>query len=282
MPGYLFGIFRENRRLQGLIREFQIDTVISDNRFGCWSRKVPSVYITHQVNLISPLPGSLFSPLLARLHHFIIRRYNECWIPDLPEHGGFALAGRLSHPVPSRPKFHYIGWLSRFAFLKINPLEESGYLLVILSGPEPQRSILEEKVLRELKGQSLKIIRGLPAAADEPPPVSHVEWFNHADDRLFEQLVAGASGIICRSGYSTLMDLIMLGRSAHLIPTPGQSEQEYLARHLSEAGIFTFQDQFKPLQLPVHRVTDFDNMRNKHNTDTLDITLAGWLHRIKS
>lgn len=250
MPAFILSIVKEHRALQSLIRQYRIDGLISDNRFGCWTSLVPTVYITHQVNLISPMLKQFLSPLLASMHQWIIRQYDECWIPDLPDPSNGGLAGSLSHPPAKNTRTRYIGLLSRFDRHCSDTNPKSDYLLAILSGPEPQRSLLEQKIIKELAGKSVKIIRGLPDQDQIPPPNTTFQWFNHADDALFEQLVCNAQHILCRSGYSTLMDLVALGRTAHLIPTPGQSEQEYLARHLSSKGYFTAQHQSERLNIP--------------------------------
>lgn len=243
LPKLVFSIYQDNRYLKHLVKAYQIDAVISDNRFGCWNKRVPSVYITHQVNLISPIPGKFLSTMLTWLHHQVIRKYDECWIPDLdnPQPGG--LAGSLSHPPLKHFNSSYIGLLSRFNKTEKINLRQGKYILAILSGPEPQRSLLEKKILNELVDKPLQIIRGLPGKSTEPAPFPGMVWYNHADDQFFEQLVDQASHIICRSGYSTIMDLIALGRTAHLIPTPGQSEQEYLAKHLSDKSLFSTRNQ---------------------------------------
>lgn len=250
MPRFLISIFREHFILQRLIKENHIDAVISDNRFGCWSKNVPSVYITHQVNLISPLPGNFLSSILAWLHHQIIRKYHACWIPDLYDDLAGGFAGCLSHPPLRHSNWRYLGVLSRFSKSAYQATHQDTYNLAILSGPEPQRSLFEQKIMKELTGRPLKIIRGLPGKTCDSPPFPNIDWYNHAEDDFFEQLVLQASNIICRSGYSTIMDLVALGRTAHLIPTPGQSEQEYLAKHLSAKGFFTAQKQSEPLKLP--------------------------------
>lgn len=277
MPWFILGIFKENKSLQALIEQHNIDGIISDNRFGCWSHKVPSVYLTHQVNLISPIFDIFLSPLLTNMHHWIIRNYSECWIPDLPGNMNEGLAGKLSHPPAKGIESHYIGLLSRFE-KPVNQVSATGdYILTILSGPEPQRSILEKKILEELGDHTLKIVRGLPGYPDQAAPSDNVEWFNHASDELFASLVHGAQHIICRSGYSTLMDLVCLGKSAHLIPTPGQTEQEYLAKHLSTAGLYSTQQQHEKIALSGNNQQDVDIQRFNISKDLMGSKLESWL-----
>lgn len=280
MPSFILGIFKENKVLQVLIEKHNIDGIISDNRFGCWSNKAPSVYLTHQVNLISPVFGILLSPLLTKMHHWIIRNYSECWIPDLPGNMNEGLAGKLSHPPAKGIESHYIGLLSRFEKPVSQVSTPGNYILAILSGPEPQRSILEKKILEELGDHTLKIVRGLPGYPNRAAPSDNVEWFNHASDELFASLVQGARHIICRSGYSTLMDLVCLGKSAHLIPTPGQTEQEYLAKHLSAAGLYSTQQQDEKIELTDNNEQDIDLQRFNLDKDLMGSTLESWLAKL--
>lgn len=281
LPKLIFSIYQDNRYLKRLVNTYQIDAVISDNRFGCWNKHLPSVYITHQVNLISPMPGQFLSSILAWLHHQVIKKYDACWIPDIDNPLSGGLAGRLSHPPPKHFNSRYIGLLSRFNKKTERTTVRPGeYILAILSGPEPQRSLLEEKILNELIDKPLIIIRGLPGTSAEPTPIPGISWYNHADDQLFEQLVVQASHIICRSGYSTIMDLVALGRTAHLIPTPGQSEQEYLAKYLSRQGLFSTQNQSERIVL-----SDFEPISNQNqalSTDSAQYVkvLEDWLQSL--
>ncbi|MBI2967471.1 MAG: glycosyl transferase family 28 [Bacteroidetes bacterium] len=234
LPGIIFTIIREHNRLQQIIRTHKIDAVISDNRWGLWTKKVPSVFITHQVMIKCPHLLKFLEPLLCFLHKQIINRFTFCWIPDLEGDGN--LSGDLSHkyPVPRNAKF--IGWISRFMGQDNENRENIYDLIVILSGPEPQRTKMEKNILNQLKSFSGKVIfcRGLPAGDMELPEwkgYCTVEFLDHlnSDEMALKILQSGI--IIARSGYSTLMDLAVLGKKAILIPTPGQPEQEYLAEY---------------------------------------------------
>lgn len=242
-PAILFRTYKEHRQLKKIIRDYKVDVVISDNRFGLWSKKVYSVYITHQLFIRAPEKMRWMGPLLYRLHGWFIQHYNECWVPDLP--GENNISGDLSHQYALPRNGHYIGILSRFE----KPCEMEGpsdqtpvpYLLIMLSGPEPQRSILEEVILQELaRDQHLKtvILQGLPGKFTESSPLPGLTIFNHLPDPEIKRLIQQSRVIICRPGYSTIMDLVTLDRSAILVPTPGQTEQEYLAGYLSAEGSF--------------------------------------------
>jgi UDP:flavonoid glycosyltransferase YjiC (YdhE family) len=242
-PSILFGIYREHKLLKKIIRDNRIDAVISDNRFGLWSKKAYSVYMTHQLMIKAPAGMKWAEPILQRAHKWIIRHYDECWVPDLP--GEKNLSGDLGHKFPLPSNAHFIGILSRFNIEK-NIIDKEASkkgpdLLFLLSGPEPQRSIFEEIVLKELSGynhQNTVILRGLPGDPAMSFPLPGVISYNHLPDEEISRLIRSAGIIICRPGYSTIMDLATLGRSAVLVPTPGQTEQEYLAGYLSVNGLF--------------------------------------------
>jgi hypothetical protein len=247
-PAILFGIYREHRRLKKIIRDYRIDAVISDNRFGMWSKKVYSVYITHQLMIKTPERMNWAEPLLHRAHQWIIRHYNECWIPDLP--GERNLSGDLGHKYTLPSNANFIGILSRFNDennIAIQEVQENKpELLFLLSGPEPPRTIFEDIILNQLKinpQPNVVILRGIPGKARQSSPLPGVISYDHLPDKEISRLIRNAGLIICRPGYSTIMDLVTVGSNAVLVPTPGQTEQEYLAGYLSANGQFIKMEQ---------------------------------------
>ena len=240
-PRLLYNIFREHRTLKHIVRLSGAGMVISDNRYGCWHPDIPSVFITHQLNIQVPATLKLFKGLLKKLNYFFIHRYTECWIPDFEPHHG--LAGVLSHPKSLPANCHYIGILSRFGrFLVQNKdlYPPSLDLLVMLSGPEPQRTLLEEIVLGQLSKVDLVsvVVRGIPDSDETYTLEGKTHVFAHLETPKLYELLARTSLVICRSGYSSIMDLVTIGKRAVLIPTPGQTEQEYLARYLMYKKIY--------------------------------------------
>lgn len=241
LPHILQSIKAENQWLDELLQKEQFDLIISDNRPGFYHKNVHSVYITHQL-LIKSGWGKMIDVFLQKKHASYIQQFNEVWVPDLP--GQQNLAGDLSHPSRHIIQPVYIGLLSRFEQLESNSVQHD--LLILLSGPEPQRSILEQKIVKQLssfKG-SVLLVRGLPSAnknllAEWP----HITIVNHLPAHELQQAIASSKQIICRSGYTTLMDLIKLQKKAVLIPTPGQPEQEYLAKYMQQQGYFPFINQ---------------------------------------
>ena len=242
-PEITVSIYKEHRQLKKIIKDYMVDVVISDNRFGLWSKDAYSVYMTHQVMIKAKENMSWAAPLLYRIHRWFMKKYDECWVPDLP--GERNLSGDLGHKQPLPINGSFIGILSRFSEDggRLNPPVTSSApdLLVLLSGPEPQRTILEKLVLMQLEDYrdlDVVILQGLPGKPEKRSPLPRVRVFNHLPDGEISKLISHAGVIICRPGYSTVMDLAVLGRSAVLVPTPGQTEQEYLAGYLSAKGSF--------------------------------------------
>ena len=241
----LIGIWKEHLRLRKIIREYNINAVISDNRFGLWTRKVPCVYITHQLMIKAPWHLKLTEPFLHLFHRFFINRFDRCWVPDLI--GDENLTGHLSHLYPIPAHVEFIGPLSRFSNQIQVPVDEN-LILAIISGPEPQRTIFEELLTKQFLTctQQFVIISGI--TEDETVEQhDNITIYSHMETEKLEALIRKAAFVICRSGYSTIMDLSILKKKAVFIPTPGQTEQEYLAEYHSKKGncVFFTQKQFE-------------------------------------
>lgn len=241
LPRLLLTSWRENRWLKKIIKEHNIDAIVSDNRFGLYNSQITSIYITHQLKIITG--NRLTEKIAQKLHYYIIGKFNACWVPDQHEGG---LGGELSHPEKMPQNVKYIGPLSRFD--RIPGLQKKYDLLVTLSGPEPQRSIFEKMILKDLKSinGSILLVRGLPGSKKN---ISHdnagVTIVNHLSAAELNLVMQQSHITISRSGYTTIMDLLKVGQKAILIPTPGQTEQEYLARYLQEKQIFMSAEQNK-------------------------------------
>ena len=237
-PKLLWVVFKENFWLDKTIAEYKIDAVISDNRLGLYSSKVPCIYITHQLQIKT---GNSFTEWLAqKIHYFFINKYSACWVPDTAAENN--LAGELSHPkkLPETP-VKYLGPLSRF---EKTTVEKKYDLLILLSGPEPQRTILENLLLQELKSFSGKVamVKGLPKNSAEEEFIyddeNKITVANHLSATALNKAIQQSDIVICRSGYTSVMDLIKLQQKAILVATPGQTEQEYLAAYLMERKMF--------------------------------------------
>jgi predicted glycosyltransferase len=264
MPGILKTIKKEHRWLNKLLQHEKFDLVISDNRPGFWTKRAPSIYITHQL-LIQSGKGKWLNHLLQKLHTSYIKKFSAVWVPDAE--GIQNLAGELSNPAKQLVKPTYIGLLSRFEYdLSI---KEEYDLLVLLSGPEPQRTMLEQKLLQELANYNGKtvLVRGLPASTNLLPHLpQHITSYNHLPAVDLQQKMLASKLILCRSGYTTLMDLLKLKRKAMLIPTPGQPEQEYLAACMYKQNYFPYLSQKEfVLQKALEAVKLFDYKNNFNN-----------------
>lgn len=278
IPALLRRIREEHAWLLDFATQQGIDGIISDNRYGLWHPEKPSVMLTHQPALISGM-GSVGDAVARRLHYDFLHRFSEVWIPDLPDKNG--LGGRLSHPniLPHHAK--YVGWLSQF---DPTPSASHGrHLLVLLSGPEPHRSLLADKIweqVRQLKEQVVFVEGRADVQRPKAPNVQHIPL---AATEELAPLIADATWVICRSGYSTLMDLACFGKQAILIPTPGQTEQEYLAKSLAAQGRYTYASQRnfnlgKALNEARHKVTNPVHPAPL-NSDLLMPILRAWLHQ---
>ena len=241
IPSIIRSIKEENKWLKEQVDKFGFEAVVSDNRYGLYHEKAFSVFITHQLFIKSSL-GKWSEKIVQKWNYKFINRFDECWIPD--EKGENNLAGKLSHPVklPSIPA-KYIGPLSRFR--KKNIEEVKNHLLIILSGPEPQRTILEDKVIDQIVNYpaTATIVRGLPGERNILPSTNSIHFYNHLSSGELNNEAAKAEFIISRSGYSTIMDIAALQKKSILVPTPGQTEQEYLADYLMKKQFVFCVDQ---------------------------------------
>ena len=243
LPKFARVIRAEHRVIEKIIVEKKIELIVSDNRYGCWSANIPSVFITHQSNILMPKRFGLFKRLVRKLNERMMNRFTECWVPDFPS--GDSLAGHLADfgKVHVKVPVRFIGWLSRFEYRAVEKVTAD--VVAILSGPEPQRTLLEDKVLRQLEGSGLKfrVVRGLPALQTASERKEVVNFLSASE---LQSWIESAGLVLARSGYSTVMDMKALGKKVVFIPTPGQTEQEYLAQRLMKSGIaFSMaQDEF--------------------------------------
>ena len=262
IPKIIFRIRNERNWLRKAVVAEYIDAVISDNRFGLYHEKIPTVFITHQLQIKSTL-GSASEKILRSWNYHHIHRFTECWVPDAD--GPDNLAGELSHPaVLPRIPVTYIGLLSRFQTggqFGESAKAQHGHLLFILSGPEPQRTLLEDKIIDDVSHYpgTATIIRGLPSSLSTIPSTGMIKVFNHLPADELMQEMEKAELVISRCGYSTVMDLMALQKKAILIPTPGQTEQEYLAAHLHRQHIaFTIAQKDFSLPRILEKVKGFN------------------------
>ena len=250
MPAIIASYLRERRMLQDIIIAYKVDIVISDNRYGLYSKHARCILVTHQVSPVLPVVWHWAEYPLYLIIRKLIHQFDECWIPDYPD-PLMNLSGKLSHRYKLPRNARYVGILSRFKSpQRFQGMAISDYydVVFVLSGPEPQLGILFHicKAWADHAGKKTLIISGYHHKEyTSTTGNSHVRIVPHLDSVNFRQALVSAGVVICRSGYSAIMDLITLGKTAILIPTPGQTEQEYLADSLSKKGLFRYIKQHK-------------------------------------
>ena len=218
-PKLLHAINEERKATKALIEKHNINGIISDNRLGVCSTKVPSVFITHQLNVLS---GNT-TWLSTKIHQNIIKKFDECWVPDNEYSPN--LSGKLGHTNDTSLPIKYLGPLSRFKKINIPLIYD---VMVLLSGPEPQRTLLEDKLMLELqrfKGKVL-FVKGVIETEESCTTKNNITIYNFMQSKTLEQAINASSFVLSRSGYTTIMDLAKIGKKAFFIPTPGQFEQE--------------------------------------------------------
>lgn len=230
-PAIVRGIFKEHFWLKELLKKEHFDQIISDNRFGMWHNDVHSIYITHQLMVKMPSKLKMLEPLVWLIHRFIINQYDVCWIPD--NKGIENLSGDLAHKYPLPKNAKFIGVLSRFKDMEIPTSNTKFEVMAVLSGVEPQRTLLEKALIeryRTAEHQTL-IVSGKPTQHQTQHSIGNIKIVSHLTSIEMAECLISTKKIIARSGYSSIMDLVTLKclHKAELIPTPGQTEQEYLA-----------------------------------------------------
>ena len=278
LPHLLAVINKERKWLQKICLERKFDAIISDNRFGFYHKKIPSVYITHQ--LFIETGNSFLNSWAQKIHYRFINKFAECWVPDVKEMPG--LAGALSHPkkLPQIP-VHYLGIYSRFT--KVELPKNIDYLF-ILSGPEPQRTIFEEIILKQLPEfpvAKMVLVRGLPLAEEIVSTQKNLKIYNHVAAAELSELIQSSNQIICRSGYTSLLDLVSLKKFAHLIPTPGQTEQIYLAKHMAGKNGFSFIWQENFSLATISKLTDIKLVNEIKAESKIEEVIKDFLFRLK-
>ena len=236
-PKIWMAIRNEHQMLQEIIPKYTISGIISDNRLGLYSNLVPSVIITHQLQVLS---GST-TWLSTQLHLHYIKKYDYCWIPDAD--GPDNLSGKLSYNDDFEIEKVYLGPLSRFK--NTGNYQKKYDLMVLLSGPEPQRGILEKRLLTELKTYKGEVlfIAGKVEKEQKVEKKGRLTYYNYLSTDGLQKALDRSEMVLSRSGYTTIMDLQKMGKKAFFIPTPGQFEQEYLAELLDQKGIVPYATQ---------------------------------------
>ena len=247
VPKMLMGWRHERKQIKVLEKEFEPDLIMSEMRLGIWSKNTPSVLITHQLRFHLP-KGLAWAGILGEwFNRIVFKHFNYIFVPDAE--GEPNLSGNLSHNsrISRHPKVRYIGCLSSIVPDENSP-EKDIDLLISISGPEPQRTQFEEKILGQLDSISGTgvVTLGTPAIGNNiVKKTNNVTIYSHLNRKAMNIMMQRAKHIICRSGYSSVMELLALKKSALFVPTPGQTEQEYLAEYYEKEGLFSHCTQDK-------------------------------------
>ncbi len=240
-PGILIGFLKEHRFLRQIIVEKKIDVVISDSRHGLFTKKIPCVIVIHQIRILMSPSLRWAEHLVSLINKIFIRRYTECWIPDFA--GEPNITGKLSHDMPLPNNAYYIGQLSRMN--RIQKKKKKFDIIAVLSGPEPQRSKFEKLLIDQLKETNLTAIiaRGKTDEHTNIKLSNNITLVSFVTGEEFSTLLSHSEILISRSGHSTLMDMCYTGGNAVFVPTPQQTEHEYLAKRLKEQNICYYETQ---------------------------------------
>jgi uncharacterized protein (TIGR00661 family) len=265
LPKFLKAIRQEHNEVRDIVKKLSIDAVISDNRYGCYHEKVPSVFVTHQLNILMPESLKWAEKLVNSYNHRQIKKFTQCWVP--------APANSPFHSLTENPDglpVKYIGYLSRMEKV---PTQKKYGVCVICSGPEPQRTLMEEMFNGDLKNLPCNTIL-VKGQTEKLNPYFNKEQqhliANYLTTEDLNEVLAESEIVFSRPGYSTVMDFAKIGCKAVFIPTPGQTEQEYIAAELMKQNIalsvpqsgFNFEKALKEAE-------KFDGFANFTNAESL-------------
>lgn len=279
-PKLMQTIRKEHQWLEQFNSKHSIQGIISDNRYGMWHASVPNVILTHQLQ-IKTGTGMFSDSLMRQMHYRQLRNFQEVWIVDTQKEG---LAGTLSHPKTLPPNSKYLGLLSQFYRTPTEALQtKQGSLLILLSGPEPQRSLLSDVLWQQANSLKQPVLFVEGKKETQRPSTEYVTHVDQLQGPALTTALKEASMVICRAGYSSIMDLVYLQKKAILIPTPGQTEQEYLGKTLQEKGVFvSFNQKGFSLEKALGSAENFPFQPLKTRTDfaSFEEIVSRWLQAL--
>jgi UDP-N-acetylglucosamine transferase subunit ALG13 len=290
MPKVVRTTRAEHATMNGLVAKYHFDGIISDNRYGVWHENVPSVAISHQLAPDLPGPLRLLRKVLFDFHLFFLRHFDQLWIPDAS--GEDNLSGELSHKYPLPGNARFLGVLSRLrclaaldtlpGFPQVSPRQAD--IVAVLSGPEPQRSILEQEIVDQARnlGRTVWIIQGKTEERTYRQE-GNLHFFSFFNASELATVLRRAKVILSRGGYTSLMDFAALGcKHMILVPTPGQTEQLYLAQRLADQGMAVYERQesfdLKRALTDVEKIEGFSFPAQQAD---LERVITPWLHSLK-
>lgn len=237
IPGFLKQIKKETRFCADVVARYSPDIIFSDHCYGMYHPGVPSYMLSHQIYFAMPPGLNGLSGLISQFNFGYHRHYRKIVIPDFPGEDGGLLSGGLSR-IPHHPeKYEFSGILSSLEEFKG---EKSLNILVSVSGPEPQRTIFEEIVLkqiREVPGNKI-VVLGKSESEDLLIDEPELKVYSHLPRSQMAKVINEARLIVSRPGYTTLMELVETGRKALFVPTAGQTEQQYLGKRMMQKKWF--------------------------------------------
>jgi UDP:flavonoid glycosyltransferase YjiC (YdhE family) len=233
LPKFLWRLWREYYRLRRLIRAEHVDALVSDNRYALFNRDIPCAFISHQQLIKLPFFSKYFEVWTWLAVAFFARKYSFNWLPDYPAMP--RLSGDLGHRFPLAGSGRYLGPLVD----DCGNETEACDVLISISGPEPHRSGLRQLIVQQLtklSGLHVVFLLGDPQASLVPQVLTGMQVHNHLPRRRLLALMRGARLLLCRSGYTTVMEAALCATPAIWVATPGQTEQEYLSSYLPTIG----------------------------------------------
>jgi uncharacterized protein (TIGR00661 family) len=280
MPRLLYAIRTEQWHTRQVVKTHNIQGVISDNRYGCFTGDTQNVLLTHQLNL--RIPQKPLEWAANKVLRKALAKFGQVWVPDTATNP--SLSGELSHPANRKGSTTYIGLLSRMHHDVRHVVQQEYDVAVVLSGPEPQRTLLEQMLLEQAMSlpQRFIFIQGKTSSKTHYFTAENVEVVSYLTSYELQAVLHATKIVVCRSGYSSLMDLVAMGKPAILIPTPGQTEQEYLATRLARHQWFVVQTQ-QQIDLK-QAIKQVEHTMGVHTfaqaINQFEPMLDDWLHRL--
>jgi uncharacterized protein (TIGR00661 family) len=244
IPKVIKAIKEEKKLCNKIVQVFSPELIVSDHCYGMYHSQIPSYFLSHQIYFAMPDSLNFVSPVVSRFNFSFHQQYSKIIIPDLPENGHGLLSGKLSQLPELKDKYFFAGILSSINKLRV---ENEIDFLFSISGPEPQRTVFEKIILDQVEkipGKKI-VVLGKSEENNVITEKNDLKIYSHLPRVELERIFNKANFIVTRPGYSTIMELVELGKNALLVPTPGQTEQEYLAKRMKEKAWFYFTEQKK-------------------------------------
>lgn len=221
--------------VEQMVAKYNLDLILSDNRYGFRSKEVNSIFIGHQLNLELPFFKNWTNNVLSKL----VNKFDRVWIVDDQT---VNLSGRLSSTTRLNIPYDYIGFLARFQTEKRTKKYD---YLIIISGPNPENGLFLKEIEKAIVRSKNSYV--IVSKVKSEQKIKGVDYFYAPSTKMMNNLLNESEVIISKAGYTTLMELYSLGKKAILMPTHGQFEQEYLAKHIKE-DVFTFIGDYSNLK----------------------------------